>query len=185
MTLKHLWALLTSRKVGNVTVILFLMLCVYLFGYRHMRFFRIPSSSMEPALQRVDQIVTLAYPTYQRGDIVVLRDREEPGAYLVKRIVGVAGDQISAARGALYLNGEYVSEPYIMEPMFYQFLEPVTIPEGQVFLLGDNRNNSSDSHDNLATFAVSDIIGRALFIYYPFERWAPVRSYPLTNRLGQ
>ena len=184
MTFQHLWGLLTSRRVGNVAVILFLLSSVYLFGYRQMRFFRIPSSSMEPALQRADQIVTLAYGEYRRGDIVVSRDPAEPGAYMVKRIVGVAGDLVSVVQGGLFLNGEYASEPYIVEPMLYGFVNPVLIPEGSVFLLGDNRNNSSDSHDNLEAFPVSDIIGRALYVYFPYERWGAIRSYPLTNVQG-
>jgi len=173
-----------SRRVGNVAVILFFLLGAYFFGYRHMRFFRVPSSSMEPTLHRVDQIVTLAYSDYHRGDIVVVKDPEEAGSYLVKRIVGVAGDRLSFQRGALFLNGEYASEPYLLEPIGYQILNPVLIPPGRVFLLGDNRNNSSDSHDNLETFPTDDIVGRAIFIYYPYDRWGSLRSYPLTNRLG-
>jgi signal peptidase I len=184
LTVESIRTLLTSRRAGNVVVLIFFLVGAYYFGYRHMRFFRIPSSSMEPTLQRTDQIVTLSDRVYRRGDIVVVRDPQEPGSYLVKRIAGVGGDQISALRGALYLNGEYASEPYILEPMRYQIPQPVLIPEDHVFLLGDNRNNSSDSHDNLESHPVSDIVGRVIFIYYPYERWGPIHAYPLTNRNG-
>lgn len=185
MTWAKAFSVFNNQRVGNVAVILFFLLGAYFFGYRHMRFFRVPSSSMEPTLQRVDQIVTLSYNRYNRGDIVVVRDPEEAGSYLVKRIAGIAGDRVSVERGALFLNGEYASEPYLEKPMGYQILSPVLIPEDRVFLLGDNRNNSSDSHDQGETFPVSDIVGRVIFIYYPYARWGVLPSYPLTNRLGQ
>ena len=177
-------ALMTSKKAGNVVVIVFLLMCVYLFGYRHVRFFRVPSGSMEPTLRPVDQLVTIADWDYRRGDIVVLRDPAEEGAYLVKRIVGVGGDAIGVLRGALFINGEYASEPYLAAPPFYQIDPPVTVPEDHIFILGDNRNNSEDSHDRGESFPASLIIGRVIFIYYPYERWGMISSYPLVNRLG-
>ncbi|MBL7645095.1 MAG: signal peptidase I [Candidatus Hydrogenedentes bacterium] len=185
MNLGQLRLLLSSKRVGNVFVVIFLLLCVYFFGYRHVRFFRVPSGSMEPTLQPVDQLVTIAESSYGRGDIVVLRDPAEPGAYLVKRIVGVGGDAISVQLGALQINGEYASEPYLLEPPLYQVMPPVSVPEDHVFILGDNRNNSMDSHDEGECFPVSLIVGRAIFIYFPYERWGKVSSYPLTNRLGE
>lgn len=184
MILEGLRAFLTSKKAGNVVVVIFLLLCVYLFGYRHVRFFRVPSGSMEPTLQPVDQLVTIAESSYQRGDIVVLRDPAEPGSYLVKRIVGLGGDSISIQRGALFINGEFASEPYLVEPPFYQLMPPVTVPEGQMFILGDNRNNSEDSHDRGECFPTSLIVGRVIYIYFPYDRWMQVKSYPLENRLG-
>lgn len=182
--MESLRALMTSKRAGNVAVILFLLGCAYLFGYRHMRFFRIPSASMEPTLQAVDQIVTIASRQYRRGDIVVMRDPAEPGAYMVKRIVGVGGDAVSVERGALFLNGEYASEPYLLEPPFYQLLPPIQVPDDHVFILGDNRNNSSDSHDRGESFSTSLIVGRVIYRYYPYDRLGAMSSYPLTNRAG-
>jgi signal peptidase I len=72
-----------------------------------------------------------------------------------------------------------------MEPPFYQVVPPVSVPEDQVFILGDNRNNSMDSHDEGECFSESLIVGRAIFIYFPYDRWGAVSSYPLTNRLGE
>lgn len=183
--LDGLRSVLTSKRVGNVVVSIFLLLCVYLFAYRHVRFFRVPSGSMEPTLRPVDQLVTIGESEYHRGDIVVLHDPEAPGDYLVKRIVGMSGDAVSVQRGALYINGEFASEPYLVESPYYQVMPPVTVPEGHVFLLGDNRNNSSDSHDKGECFPVNLIVGKVIYIYFPYERWGTVSSYPLTNRLGQ
>lgn len=184
MIFDGLRAFLTSKKAGNAVVILFLLLCVYLFGYRHVRFFRVPSGSMEPTLRPVDQFVTIAEKSYRRGDIVVLRDPAEAGAYLVKRIVGVGDDAIGIERGALFINNEYASEPYLVQPPYYQIDPPVKVPEDHIFILGDNRNNSEDSHDHGESYPLSLVVGRVIFIYFPYERWGAVSSYPLVNRLG-
>ncbi len=174
-----------GKTAGNIAILIFALAGVYFFAYREARFFRIPSSSMEPTLFPVDMIVTMADDSYRRGDIVVLRETSNPGDYFVKRIVAVGGDRVAVYRGALQLNGEYASEPYIAEPMAYEITKPVLVPEGTVFVLGDNRNNSFDSHDALECFSVDMIVGRVRFLYYPYDRLGPVSSYPLTNRLGQ
>ena len=174
-----------SKTAGNIALLLIALLGVYFFVYREGRFFRIPSASMEPTLFPVDMIVTMADDSYKRGDIVVLREPSNPSEYFVKRIVAVAGDRVAVHQGALHLNEEYASEPYIMEPMAYEIRKPVLVPMDQVFVLGDNRNNSDDSHVNSECFPVDIIVGRVRFIYYPYDRLGPVSSYPLLNRLGQ
>ena len=174
-----------GKSAGNIVLLLLVVFGLYFFVYREARFFRIPSSSMEPTLFPVDMIVTMSEPIYHRGDIVVLRESDVPGEYFVKRIVGVGGDRIFVANGALNINGEYASEPYIAEPIAYVITKPVEVPDGKVFVLGDNRNNSSDSHDEGESFPTDMIMGRVRFLYYPYDRFGPVASYPLTNRLGQ
>jgi signal peptidase I len=164
---------------GGYAAILFAaVILIYLFGWREMRFFLVPSGSMEPTLLRSDHLITLKQPEYRRGDIVVIYEAES-SEYVVKRIVGLSGDAITVREGALFIDGQYVSEPYISQPMEYVIDAPVTVPENEVFVLGDNRNNSDDSHVNGKSQAVSTIIGRVRFIYYPYSRWGRVRSYPL------
>ena len=182
---KHIRNILFGKAAGNIVLFLLVLLGAYLFVYRETRFFRIPSSSMEPTLLPVDQIVTMSQPIYHRGEMVVLRESDNPGDYFVKRIVGVGGDKVSVHQGALHINGEYASEPYLVEPMHYLMTDPVQVPEGRVFVLGDNRNNSSDSHDARESFPVDMIVGRVRFIYYPYNRFGPVQSFPLRNSLGQ
>lgn len=178
---RRVWRALTGYHAGLVTILVLCLIGIYYFGFREMRFFIVPSDSMVPTLLREDQIMTLNETSYQRGDIVVAQDDE---GYVVKRIVGLPGDRVMVADGALFLNGKYASEPYILEPMEY-LMAPVVIPEGQVFLLGDNRNISDDDHLTRQARPMRDVVGKVRFIYYPYERLGPVVSYPLTNASGQ
>lgn len=171
-------ALMKSKRVGECSLLAVCLVLLYLFWIREMRFFLVPSASMEPTLLVGDQLVTLSGKEYRRGDIVVLEDPEEAGGQLVKRIAGLGGERVHVQGGALRINGEYVSEPYIAEPMRYEMEGEVTVPEGHFFVLGDNRNNSDDSHTRGATIPASDVIGKVRFIYYPYARFGPVRGYP-------
>lgn len=163
---------------GQVAILLLAVAGVYLFGYRGMRFFLVPSASMEPTLYNMDYIVTLRHKAYRPGDVVVLRDPSDPTAYVVKRIVATGGDIVTIAGGALNLNGAYVSEPYVLELPEYE-LGPIQIAEGEVFVLGDNRNDSEDGHlwedpDR----SVTEIVGKVRFIYFPYHRAGTLDSYP-------
>jgi signal peptidase I len=167
-----------GRTGGEVLLLVLSLLGLYFFAYRRGQFFRVPSGSMEPTLRIGDQIVTMKESAYGRGDIVVLADPEDAKSYIVKRIAAVGGDTVFITGGALYVNGEYVSEPYAPDPANY-LMKPYTVPEGRVFLLGDNRNNSDDSHlwEDKAR-PLSDITGKVRFIYYPYDRAGVVRGYP-------
>jgi len=178
-----LWRVLHSKTVGQVAVVVFLVLVAYLFGVKGMRFFLVPSHSMEPTLLIGDQVVTLRQAAYERGDLIVLWD-EINSEHIVKRLVGLPGDQIEAYDGALFLNGRYAPEPYIAEPMHYVIPVPLTIPEGEVFLLGDNRNDSDDSHSEGRTFPEQDIVGRVRMIYFPYDRFGAVPRFPLERLLA-
>lgn len=172
-----------SIWIANVLLLLFFGSLFYFFVFRDLRFFQVPSPSMQPTLMIGDWILTLSEPEYQRGDIVVIWD-EVGREYLVKRIAGIENDEVAIEGGALFLNGAYASEPYIAEPMRYEFHPMGKVPIGQVLLLGDNRNFSEDSSLNDRTYAVDAIVGRVRFIYYPLERRRAVQRYPLTNVLG-
>jgi signal peptidase I len=152
---------------------------------RGISFFLVPSSSMLPTLRQGDYILTLTDDRYLRGDIIVLKDPEDGGrGFLVKRLVAVGGDKVAIRSGALFLNDEYASEPYIREPMNADF-ESITVPQDEVFVLGDNRNESDDSSVwEKPTVPVSSVVGRVRYIYLPWSRMGTVHSYPLTNTSG-
>lgn len=191
---QRLHVLTHSQEVGLVVLLALLLVGLYYFAWREMRFYLVPSRSMEPTLYPEDMIITLNQQDYHRGDIVVW---PENGEYIVKRIIGLPGDTVSVADGALFLNGKYASEPYILEGMNYFIGTPVAIPEGRFFYLGDNRNASDDSslgitaapsgqnNNDLYLGHLDDIIGKVVFRYYPYNRFGKVASYPLINVAGQ
>lgn len=167
--------IVTGTTAAYILIIALSVPLIYLFGFRDMRFFLVPSSSMEPTLLRRDYLMSLRQSQYERGDVVILEDPQEPGAYLVKRLVARGGDTVTVAGGALLINQRYVSEPYLMAPPHYQ-LNPVTIPRDHVFILGDNRDNSDDSHVWGAA-PENAIVGKVVCIYYPYDRAGRVKNH--------
>jgi signal peptidase I len=159
-----------------LAVVLWFLL--YLFAWRGMRFFLIPSESMEPTLLKNDYIITLNYghppQDPERFDVIVFKDVEDPTAYAVKRVIGLPGEEIAIHDGAVFIDGEYLSEPYVLERPVYTY-EPQVVPEEEYFVLGDNRNRSSDSSLWRRSVPREDIIGRAVLIYNPVQRMGRIR----------
>ncbi len=197
-----------GRRIFYIVFLVFAAVFIYEFGYVGVRPFEVPSGSMIPTLVPGDFLFAVPQPQYHRGDIVVLTDPLTPGGYLVKRIVGMPGDTISAENGYLAIDGLYASEPYIREPMNYQ-MPPRKVPDGEMFVLGDNRNESDDASHWLIdpetghaietdkpnvdtvngkrwkrTVPMKSIVGKVHYIYLPFSRMGPLHSYPLTNTAG-
>ena len=173
---------------GRLATYMIIICCavgiIHLRAGRGMRFFLVPSSSMAPTLLPRDYLVTMKEKEYHRGDIVVLDDPEQEGGYLVKRIVGIGGDTIAVQGGALILDGKYASEPYLSEPMAGDIDDPIPVADGEVFVMGDNRNMSEDSRRWKHSVPSDTIVGKVRYIYHPFHRMGPVSSYPLTNSEG-
>lgn len=131
---------------------------------------RVRSDSMEPSLRSGSMVlidkVTFDFREPRRGDVVVTSD-PRTGEAIVKRVVAVAGDSVRIDNGVLTLNGTKVSESYIdndgMEGFFFG---PDVVPQGAVFLLGDNRDISVDSR-TFGAIAVDDIDGRVAATIWP------------------
>ena len=150
-----------------VIVLVFVFLC---------RIIVVSGSSMVPALQGGDRVVvqSLLYRP-ERGDVVVVDSYSEYGDPLVKRIIAMGGDtvDIDFDTGQVTVNGEVLDEPYISAPTQQSFdVEfPLTVPEGQVFLMGDNRPHSTDSRSSQVGFVDErSILGKVLFRIAPFNR---------------
>jgi signal peptidase I len=152
----------------------------------------IPSGSMLPTLQLQDRIlVEKLRPRLQQplpnGTIVVFHAPPvlveagyDPKAALIKRVVGQPGDAVEVRGGELLRNGTAVAEPWRQEPIDYSF-GPLTVPEGNVLVLGDNRNASLDSHI-WGPLPRQEVIGTAVFRYWPLNRFGVIRFSDL-NRL--
>lgn len=178
-----------ARYTVYVGIVVCSAVLMYFLTVRDLRNFLVPTNSMLPTFQASDYIYTMNAGSYERGDVVVLDDPLESGAYVVKRIVALEGDAVSIRWGALYRNGEYVSEPYTLEPMIYDFPPPrmgpsFTVPPGEVFVLGDNRNQSDDSsnwgveHGTSHSVPAESIVGRVRGIYLPPGRMQRIEGFP-------
>lgn len=154
--------------VGIVLVIIFLFIFV-------VRVTVVDGASMENTFHHGDMVLTwtLGYSPDQ-GDVVVLTQKSYSDQSIIKRVVATEGQtvDIDYSTGTVYVDGEPLDEPYIKEgmrmPYFGEGVNHVTIPEGCIFVLGDNRNNSSDSRDpDIGIVDERSVIGRAVFIVFP------------------
>jgi signal peptidase I len=134
---------------------------------------RIESISMQPTLYEGDFVIVnrLAYKlgTPDRGDVIVFRFPLNPDQEpYIKRIIGLPGDVVRVQNGKVYINGEALREVYIKAPPNYT--GNWSVPQGQLFVLGDNRNNSSDSHE-WGMVPIANVIGKAEIVYLPISHW--------------
>ncbi len=156
-----------------------LLVCVLVFVFLA-RIIGVVGSSMVPTLHNGDMVViSNLFYTPEQGDIVVLRKETFRDQPIVKRIIATEGQtvDIDFEAGIVYVDGVALEEDYIAEPTqtALDFSGPVTVPEGCVFVLGDNRNASTDSRDNrIGVVDTRYIIGRVLFRILPFEDFGTV-----------
>lgn len=135
--------------------------------------------SMLPTFSENDKIITTnLHGDLKRGDVVVIkRERDVP---LIKRIIAVENDiiDINFETGEVSINGEILDEPYINEPTNtnrgMQF--PATVPEGHVFVMGDNRNHSDDSRNSkIGMINTRNIFGKVIFRIFPFDKFGTIK----------
>jgi len=141
---------------------------------------RVEGSSMEPSLHDGEMVVVnrLAYRWSEpgRGDIIVFRFPLDPARRFIKRVIGLPGDMVEARTGLVYVNGAPLDEPYIAAPPRYDGTWQVE--PGQLFVLGDNRNNSSDSQ-NWGPLPLDEVIGKAVLVYWPLPDVGVIPHYTL------
>jgi signal peptidase I len=144
---------------------------------------RVDGFSMEPSLHSGEFVIVnkLAYKngSPKRGDVIVFHFPRDPQQEYIKRVIGLAGDEVVVSNGTVRVNGEVLDEPYILQSPAYS--GSWQVPEGQLFVMGDNRNNSSDSH-NWGTLELDYVVGKALVVYWPVSDWGLVEHYALTPR---
>ena len=132
---------------------------------------RVDGSSMVPNFHNGDYIIVnrLAYQwgEIQRGDVVVFPYPLNPEEDYIKRVIGLPGDRLAIYGGDVYVNGQRIKEAYLKSPTENDLAE-VLVPAGHVYVLGDNRNASSDSR-SWGPLEIDAILGKAIFRYYPFD----------------
>lgn len=139
-----------------------------------MQSFVVEGSSMEPTLHDSQRLFVNKFiyrftpPKY--GDIVVFRYPLDPSRRYIKRVIGVPGDTINITQGKVYLNGNVLEEPYIREPVRRDW-GPYKVPEGRLFVMGDNRNNSDDSRfADVGYLETKYLVGKAFVVYWPITQ---------------
>lgn len=131
---------------------------------------RVENVSMQPTLYE-DELLVVYKLAYQfgephRGDIIVFHHNTEPPEDYIKRVIGLPGDTVAIQSGQVTINGQIINEPYIASQPAYD--GSWQIPQGMLFVLGDNRNRSSDSH--VWGFVPQEsVVGRAVVIYWPLN----------------
>ena len=127
--------------------------------------------SMENTLAVGDRVVVnkLAYLRREPGfgEVIVFYPPIESEAPFIKRLIGTPGDEIRISEGDVFLNGEKLDESYLMETMLSAEELSWLVPEGYLFVMGDNRNDSNDSR-SWGFVPREDVIGKAVFIFWPF-----------------
>lgn len=165
--------------------------------------FVVDGGSMEPTFHNGEMLIVnkLAYKNFnlswlpftdkddwrpfgapQSGDVVVFKFPQDQNRDFIKRVIAIPGQTVEVRGGKVYLDGIQQNEPYLDQAPTYDY-GPVTVPKGQLFVLGDNRNNSYDSH-SWGLLDQSLLIGRAEFRYWPFGRIGRIDHGGLSAEAG-
>lgn len=186
----------TMEYVQSIALAILLAMVIMTFVGRS---FVVEGASMEPTLHNRERIivekVSYRFRAPARGEIIVLKNPWRPDMEgwdraveamrelvdfsgsmrpYIKRIIGVGGDAIEISDGRVYLNGKDLHEPYVAASPWSDYGR-VTVPEGYVFVMGDNRNNSDDSRGSVGFLRTDRIVGRAMFRYYPLKKACVMR----------
>lgn len=168
-----------STSLYLLIVLIMSLLVVTFVGQRT----KVSGSSMEPTLSHGDNLIVdkLSYhfSDPERFDIVVFPFRYKENTYYIKRIIGLPGETVYIdEEGNIYIDGEILEENYgkevIADPG--RAYEPITLGEDEYFVMGDNRNNSSDSRDPVVgNISRSEIMGKAWIRIWPFEKMGIIK----------
>ncbi len=178
--------------IETVVIALSIFLILYLFI---MQPHQVNGQSMDPTFHHAEYVMTdkVSYKLHkpQRGDVVVFEAPvaancpEGTGCDFIKRIIGLPGDMVEVKDNHLYVNGSFVEEPYLEDTVLtkagtYTFNGPVSIPDDNYFVVGDNRPHSSDSRA-WGPVPFDRIVGKVFFRYWPLDRIGPISHATYTN----
>jgi len=167
-------------------IIVAVAIAVFVVSRTAIQSFVVIGASMEPSFEEGQRLLInkaiYHFREPQRGDVIVFRPPHNQRADYIKRIIALPGDTVEIKEGAVYVNGSELYEPYIEGPPRYTLGEEI-VPANNYFVLGDNRNNSNDSHNNW-TVKRRDIIGKAWLSIWPPSEWGLAPNYPLQEQLS-
>lgn len=172
------------REILSTSLYLLVVLCItYLVIHFVGQRTQVSGSSMEPKLSNNDNLIvdkiTYRFKDPERYDIIVFPFEYEDNTYYIKRIIGLPGETVYIDKeGNIYINDTVLEEPYgrevIKEPG--RAYEPITLGDDEYFVMGDNRNNSTDSRDpSVGNIKKNRIIGRAWLRIWPFNRFGFIK----------
>ena len=169
----------------EILVIIILAVVIFLLLQLTVQSFEVHLSSMEPNIHEGQRILVtkIAYLFHEpeRGDVIIFHAPDNMRGDFIKRVIALPGDIVEVNEGQVYINGSPLDEPYIKDQPNYS-LGPQKIPENNYFVLGDNRNNSNDSHNGW-TVPRENIIGKSWLSIWPPRQWGLVTNYPLQEQL--
>lgn len=161
-----------AREIAE-TIIIAIILAFLVRGFV-VETFVVIGPSMEPTLHDmerlfVNKVVYRIHPP-GRGDIIVFGYPRDPSRDFIKRVIGLPGETVELRDGRVYVDGKFIPEKTVVFPDHQSTYGPVKVPEGQIFVLGDNRRNSEDSrYFGFVPFA--NIRGKAFLMYWPLRRF--------------
>lgn len=164
-----------KESVLSTVIVIIVSLLIAILSLCFFRLSEVDGHSMDNTLADGEKLIVNTYiyknNDPKHGDIVVVERRDLSIRYFIKRVIAVEGDTLKIENNKVYLNGKELKEDYIKEEMFTNDLE-LTIPEGKIFVMGDNRNSSLDSRSNVIGLVdvEDELLGKASFSISNFKK---------------
>ena len=169
---------LMKEIISTVVYLLVVVALTFLFVEFVGQRTHVNGDSMNATLENGDNLIvdkiSYRFKNPERYDIIVFPYKYQEKTYYIKRIIGLPGETVEIEDGVIYINGEVLEENYGKEVMRSSGIasEPIELGEDEYFVLGDNRNNSSDSRDpSVGNIKKDDIVGRAFIRIWPFDKF--------------
>ena len=170
----------------EIVITIILALVVFFLIQATVGSFIVIGISMEPSFHSGQRLlvskVTYRLHEPERGDVIVFQPVDSQQGDYIKRIIALPGDTVEIKKGAVYVNSTKLDEPYIKSSPRYT-IEQQKIPANNYFVLGDNRNNSNDSHNGWVV-PRQKIVGKVWLSIWPPTEWEVVPDYSLTEQLA-